>query len=135
MLILKIFTLQLGFLKYLIYLWIMKRKTLKDKGIIDDFSNSPSYSQIDSDNIHLISDWFLDELISKGHKPVIYIPSVMGEYTVFFNTVQEKEAAAREFMPEGWWYTKYELPSLIEWYKKEFNDEFPHYYKINYKNK
>lgn len=63
--------------------------------------------------------YWLETIRKKGFNP-IGITVMLCEETIVFATKEETEAAASEFMPEGWWYT------LSEWEKsrKEYVDDF-----------
>ena len=47
--------------------------------------------------------YFLKTVKEKGHNP-IGITVMLCEETFIFATEEEQEAAAKDFMPEGWWH-------------------------------
>jgi hypothetical protein len=67
--------------------------------------------------------FFLEEIRAKGFNP-IGITVMIAEETIIFETKEETDAAAKMFLPEGWWY------SIDDWGKtrSEYIDKF---YKDN----
>lgn len=63
--------------------------------------------------------YFLEEIRAKGFKP-IGITVMIAEETIIFETKEETDAAAKMFLPEGWWYV------IDEWEKtrSEYVEKF-----------
>ncbi len=73
-----------------------------------------------SDNYGTPNSVLLKEIIAAGFKPIA-ITVMMCEETFVFKGKWDADAAARKFMPEGWWYGY-----------SDFIDEYEQYVKKNY---
>lgn len=80
---------------------------------------------IDFDRLQEIGDNYgkptsllLKEIVSAGYKP-IGITVMMCEETFIFKNKLDAEAAARKFLPEGWWYGYSEFIDAYEQYVNE----------------
>lgn len=63
--------------------------------------------------------YWLESVIKAGFNPIA-ITAMVCEETLIFETPEETEAAAKAFLPEGWYYT------ITEWEKarKDYIDKF-----------
>jgi len=76
----------------------------------------------------------LKEIIQAGFKPLL-ITVLMCEETFVFQTHEEADAAAKMFLPEGWWYSIDEWDQTYNNYLKEFGVEEGHEPVVHWLNK